>query len=96
MAETNWFKELQKINQTDTLVGFAFGDKLYSSPEEIRSDIDYNFDNGYGTEEGFAFTAWSQSRVYFPVKYDGSEWITSVPRNPSNEATSHIGRRDGT
>lgn len=49
------------------------------------------FDAGYGTENGVPFTAWSEKRVYFPACYDGSEWVASVPRNPCDEHTYHIG-----
>lgn len=37
------------------------------------------------------FTAWTKNRVYFPVTHDGREWVDSVPRNPCNEATKHVG-----
>tara|TARA_R110002012_G_scaffold318308_1_gene536366 strand:+ start:16958 stop:17203 length:246 start_codon:yes stop_codon:yes gene_type:complete len=49
------------------------------------------FDEGYGIEQGKAFTAWGVDRVYFPVMYDGAEWVDSVPRDPCNEATMHVG-----
>jgi len=46
---------------------------------------------GYGRPEGIPFTLWTHKRVYFPVQYDGSEWVTSVPRDPCEEVTSHVG-----
>ncbi|MBL4940366.1 MAG: hypothetical protein JKY81_01735 [Colwellia sp.] len=49
------------------------------------------FNDGYGGSEGIPFTAWTDARVYFPVVYDGSEWVGSAPRNPNNEETPHIG-----
>lgn len=49
------------------------------------------FDNGYGGSEGKPFTAWSEDYVYFPVVYDGSEWIERAPRNPCDEPTEHVG-----
>jgi hypothetical protein len=49
------------------------------------------FDNGYGTSNGEPFTMWTKHRVYFPVVYDGAEWASSVPRNPCNIATDHVG-----
>lgn len=49
------------------------------------------FDNGYGGAEGQSFTAWSTRFVYFPVCYDGAEWVGSVPRNPCDIATDHQG-----
>jgi hypothetical protein len=55
------------------------------------AELDEEFDSGYGSPKGAPFTAWSQNRVYFPVGYDGAEWIGSVPRNPCDEATEHQG-----
>ena len=56
-----------------------------------ESEMDVEFDNGYGGSEGIPFTAWSKDRVYFPVVYDGAEWVSSVPRNPCAEASDHCG-----
>ncbi len=49
------------------------------------------FSSGFGGSEGCAFTIWTKNRVYFPAVYDGSEWAASVPRNPCDEPTGHIG-----
>jgi len=54
-------------------------------------ELDIEFNNGFGVEEGKPFTAWSENFVYFPVRYDGSEWIAWVSRNPDNKPTAHIG-----
>jgi len=54
--------------------------------------MDEEFDPGYGRERGAPFTAWTERRVYFPVCYDGSEWVGSAPRHPCDEATYHQGR----
>lgn len=55
------------------------------------AEMDAEFDRGFGGSEGCAFTLWTANRVYFPVVYDGSEWVGSVPRNPCPEATEHQG-----
>ena len=49
------------------------------------------FDGSFGCPEGCHFTAWGERYVYFPVTYDGSEWIEAVPRNPELIATNHLG-----
>ena len=54
-------------------------------------EFDRRFDAGYGGTRGDPFTAWTETRVYFPVQYDGSEWVGSVPRNPCDEKSSHMG-----
>lgn len=55
-------------------------------------DLDRKFNDDYGTPEGEPFTLWTKKRVYFPVEYDGSERVSSVPRSPrSKEVTRHVG-----
>lgn len=54
-------------------------------------EFERKFDSRYGSEEGTPFTIWSKKRVYFPVSYDGSEWVGSVPRDPCDEITKHQG-----
>lgn len=55
------------------------------------AELDEDFDDGYGGEEGVPFTAWTESWVLFPAKYDGSEWVASAPRHPCDIATNHVG-----
>ena len=59
------------------------------APKDL--DLDRKFDDGYGGSEGKPFTIWTHNRVYFPVVYDGAEWVDSVPRNPRGEITKHCG-----
>ena len=54
-------------------------------------ELSRKFDDGYGGTEGSAFTAWGERYVYFPVCYDGAEWVGSAPRNPCDEETEHQG-----
>ena len=58
-------------------------------PEKI--DLDKKFDPSLGSEEGEPFLLWTKKYVYFPVCYDGSEWVGSVPRNPQNTVLKHFG-----
>lgn len=55
--------------------------------DELRAE----FDDDYGAANGKPFTLWTHNRVYFPVVYDGSEWVASVPRHPNGQPTSHVG-----
>jgi len=66
-------------------------DNIVSQIGETENWLDINFKNGYGGTEGPPFTLWTYERVYFPVQYDGSEWVSSVPRNPNGEITYHVG-----
>jgi hypothetical protein len=54
-------------------------------------ELDEKFDDGYGGSEGKPFTLWTKNRVYFPIVYDGAEWVESVPRNPCDEISGHFG-----
>ena len=56
-----------------------------ATDEEMSRD----FDNRMG--QGLPFTAWTRHRVYFPVTYDWSQWVGSVPRHPCDEATEPQG-----
>jgi hypothetical protein len=56
-----------------------------------ESALDVNFDEDYGTSEGPAILIWTADRVYFPVTYDGMEWLDSAPRNPVSEGQAHVG-----
>ncbi len=49
------------------------------------------FDPSWGGIKGLSFTLWTSNRVYFPVVYDGREWVESVSRNPDGKSTGHVG-----
>lgn len=49
------------------------------------------FDDGYGGSQGTHFTAWGKKFVYFPVVYDGAEWVGRAPRNVCDIKTPHCG-----
>ena len=53
--------------------------------------LDIPFDAGYGSAEGKPVLVWTEDRVYYPVVYDGAEWLASVPRNPVGEGQAHSG-----
>jgi len=45
-------------------------------------DINTPVDTGYGSPNLPEFIGWTEDYIYFPVVYDGLEYIGSVPRNP--------------
>lgn len=59
------------------------------APDE--SVLDVAFDSDYGSSAGPAVLIWTEERVYFPVVYDGAEWLESVPRNPVPHPKGHVG-----
>ncbi len=79
----------------DNVIHYALGpNKSWWSEEDEESKepaLDEPFDTDFGGTEGCWFTLWTERYVYFPVKYDGAEWVCSVPRNPNDEATAHVG-----
>lgn len=79
--KTTWRKLIKEALFDDELIACTLSE----------DELDKKFSDGYGGSEGKPFTAWSETRVYFPVVYDGSEWVCSAPRNPCDEATSHVG-----
>lgn len=85
-SRTSWRKELVRCLE-DTKQTWA--DIVAVTLTE--SELDKLFHPGHGGREGLAFTAWTKQRVYFPVVYDGAEWVGSAPRDPCDEATGHVG-----
>jgi len=85
MSRTSWKKEFLKVFER---TGDSFENiKTTLSSEEMQKE----FDNDYGGVEGAPFTAWSDKYVYFPICYDGSEWIGWVERNPCDTPSLHQG-----
>ena len=83
----NWRELLQhEFEQT----GDSFETIVTTLTDE---ELDRKFDDGFGSSEGEPFTAWSENYVYFPVVYDGAEWVGFAPRNPNGKATKHVGRQ---
>lgn len=58
-----------------------------------ENELDKEFENNSGCQNGKAFTAWDALYVYFPVVYDGAEWVGRAPRDPATLfiATGHVG-----
>ena len=56
-----------------------------------EAGLNQEFNDGYGLSEGLPFTAWTKNTVYFPIVYDGAEWVGSVSRNPDGKPTHHQG-----
>jgi hypothetical protein len=86
MSKTNW-KELIAEGMSyhqETLEDVV--STTLSDDDKVKE-----FNSGYGGTEGVPFTLWTKKRVYFPVVYDGSEWVGSVSRDPDGVATNHIG-----
>lgn len=55
------------------------------------AEMEVKFNSGYGRNEGKPFTVWTAKTVYFPINYDGAEWVGSVSRHPDGKPTEHQG-----
>jgi hypothetical protein len=86
MREKTSWKEMFESKFKET--GDSFETLVTTLTEKQMNE---HFHYGYGGTEGYPFTAWSENWVYFPVCYDGSEWIGKVRRNPCDVATDHQG-----
>jgi hypothetical protein len=84
---TTWGIELAEElnNQQETL------DNIVSITLTVE-ELNTFFDSNYGRLNGKPFTAWTKTRVYFPINYDGSEFVSSASRNPDGMPTAHIGK----
>ena len=56
-----------------------------------EQDMKKKFDTGFGGTEGCPFTVWTKNSVYFPLQYDGAEWVGRVSRHPDGKPTEHQG-----
>lgn len=65
------------------------GPVIHVAPSEAVLDVE--FDASYGNPHGAALLVWTEGWVYFPVFYDGSEWLGSAPRNPTPHGQPHVG-----
>lgn len=83
---TTWRRELIEALAEH---GESFADIVRTTLSE--TELDKEFDPGYGCTEGVPFTTWTNQRVYFPWTYDGAEGVASVSRDPSDEKTTHVG-----
>lgn len=81
----SWYEMLKEAMMED-------GEDLNSfvcTMDEV--ELKEDFDAGFGSTRGKPFTAWGAKWVYFPICYDGAEWVGHAPRNPSDIAMHHQG-----
>jgi hypothetical protein len=84
---------MQATWRTELLKAFArSGDPPESMQTTLsEAELDLRISKTYGGSRGLPFTAWGERYVYFPVVYDGLEWVGYAPRNPCDEKTDHMG-----
>lgn len=82
----NWKMMLKEVLAAN---GESWDDVVANTMTE--EEMGKEFNNGYGCTNGCPFTVWTKTSVYFPVCYDGAEWVGSVSRNPDGKPTDHQG-----
>lgn len=87
------WSDIQKVHIGDK--GWDCDDKrdvIVMKPSEARKFLDYEFDDGYGGEEGHNFYIYLKDWILAKGCYDGSEWLFSIPRKPNkNIRPSSVG-----
>jgi hypothetical protein len=81
----NWGRGLKKAFEDN---GDDFSKMITTLTDE---ELIAEFYDGFGGTEGVPFTAWGEKFVYFPIRYDGAEWVGSAPRNPCEIKCEHQG-----
>ena len=81
MSMSTWRGLIETATKGEPLIACTLSDE----------ELDVEFDSGFGLPNGQPFTAWTETRVLFPICYDGAEWVGSVARDPSPESTEHQG-----
>jgi hypothetical protein len=82
---TTWRHELAEAMTSNEDAGPV----VAYAPDAAAFDVE--FDPGYGGTEGPSVLAWTKAWVYFPVCYDGAEWMGSAPRDPVSAGQGHVG-----
>lgn len=91
---TTWKREFDEVQAKDkeAIEHIAFNNRLLTWQEaQDAPELQAWFYPDFGGVEGASFTAWSANWVYFPICYDGREWIGKAPRNPRNHSCEHQG-----
>ena len=83
---SNWKTKLNFALEEN---GESFIDVISNTMSEEEMLV--KFDYGYGETGGIPFTVWTHKHVYFPICYDGSEWVGCASRFPDGKPTDHQG-----
>lgn len=76
---------------TESMIG---GNDSWNNVESCTmtsEEMNKKFYTGFGRIEGTLFTVWTAKYIYFPVVYNGAEWVGRISRNPNGESCWHFG-----
>jgi hypothetical protein len=88
--------EIEKVADNEPIKGIVLGAREYQYDDddippyqgkllswaEARPLLDYDYDSDYGSPDCHPVYVWTKTKVIFVVVYDGSTWLSSVPRTP--------------
>ena len=92
---TNWYqlieRQLEKVGDSfQNFIALYYKGKFLINVDKMTELLKENiFDSTYGHLDGLPFTLWTNEYVYFPLKYDGSEYVGFAPRNPAMMSMDH-------
>lgn len=87
MPTVTWRKEILAAMEDH---GETWADVVSCTLTE--AELDWEFENDYGSNDGLPFTLWTHRRTYFPTDYygGGSVGVASVSRAPDGVPTWYV------
>ena len=79
----NW-THVELLQLTGNRWDKRFRGRLITDRAEREELLNRKFDNGFGSSDGGHFVMWTKKHIYFPVGYDGSYSVHSIPRDPDS------------
>lgn len=98
---SNFAQDIKRAANGEPIEGIVIGvrgwyddnepDTRVLSWDEAEPLLDYEYSTDYGAPECHAINAWTANRVLLVGQYDGSTWVTWVPRNPTAIRPTMVG-----
>lgn len=86
-------KEVTSYYRMFSIEAEEYGETLVDIEDSTLSEEEFyrKFDGWIVERSPLHYTIWTKHRVYFPAQYDSDEYMSSAPRNPSDEKMSAVG-----
>lgn len=86
---TTWWQELKNRGWLSDVNKNYEWHNTYPATDTFEEFLHKEFDDDYGGIEGDSFVILTKDWIYFPICYDGAEWIERVPRYPNDTFIPH-------
>ena len=85
--DTGWLEDIENNYEAHKAKPFQYEWERNENSNNVSINklLKREFDAGYGGVEGYSFILYTKEWIYFPVTYDGAEWIDRVPRHPNKD-----------